>query len=439
MPVLSTAYYSNYSSSSLTRNPSPNLRPYSSTYIPNKSRSSYDLTAYKPSSYFNSTHSSTTSSYKSPSSSLYNSNYNRWNSTGISGLSTSPSSTVTLTRYNQRRSSIDHNDEDYSPLKSSIPVAGLTNLGNTCYMNSVLQALYATRHLREYVTNGIETGGTLFSGLSRLFKEMGSTRSGYVNPSSFRSLFIQYQPKFRGYDQHDAQEFLRYLINGLHDEVNKAKRRPKTKLIEPNSSQEAWNQYKGVIDDSRLIDLFVGQFSSVIKCTECYNESSCWDPFWDLSLPLPRDRIRCDIEQCLKEFTAQEVLDDDEQPFCSRCKRHRRSTKRLTIQRSPQILILHLKKFANDGFKLSSQDIKVNQNITIDSKTYYLYACVCHHGYSSRSGHYTAYCQYDSKWFHFNDERVKDVSETFSASQLGDAYVLFYHQRNDTINYSSRL
>ncbi len=85
MPVLSTAYYSNYSSSSLTRNPSPNLRPYSSTYIPNKSRSSYDLTAYKPSSYFNSTHSSTTSSYKSPSSSLYNSNYNRWNSTGISG------------------------------------------------------------------------------------------------------------------------------------------------------------------------------------------------------------------------------------------------------------------------------------------------------------------------------------------------------------------
>jgi hypothetical protein len=88
MPVLSTTYYSNYSSSSLTRNPSSNLRPYSSsTYIPNKSRSSYDLTAYKPSSYYNSTHSTTTSSYKSPSSSLYtyNSNYNRWNSKEISG------------------------------------------------------------------------------------------------------------------------------------------------------------------------------------------------------------------------------------------------------------------------------------------------------------------------------------------------------------------
>ncbi|CAG2102919.1 unnamed protein product [Medioppia subpectinata] len=98
-----------------------------------------------------------------------------------------------------------------------------------------------------------------------------------------------------------------------------------------------------------------------------------------------------------------------------------------------------LKKFANDGFKLSSQDISVNGNITIDGKTYNLYACVCHHGYSSRSGHYTAYCQYDSKWFHFNDERVKDVTDSFNASQLKDAYVLFYRQSNDSLNYSSRL
>jgi ubiquitin carboxyl-terminal hydrolase 8 len=241
MPVLSTTYLSsNYPSTSSPARNGPtassfsSLRPYSSSSLGHKSRSSYDLTQYRPSNYL-AAHPISTASYKPPTTSLSTNYYSNRYSAAISGLSSSPSS-VTLTRYNQRRSSLDYGENDYSTSpKCSTPVAGLTNLGNTCYMNAVLQALYATRQLREYITNGNETGGTLFSGLSRLFTEMSNTRSAYVNPSTFRQLFIQYQPKFRGYDQHDAQEFLRYLINGLHDEVNKAKRRPKTKLIERQS------------------------------------------------------------------------------------------------------------------------------------------------------------------------------------------------------------
>lgn len=102
------------------------------------------------------------------------------------------------------------------------------------------------------------------------------------------------------------------------------------------SATEAWKQYKEAIDDSQLIELFVGQFSSVIKCTVCNNASTCFDPFWDLSLPIPQDRYKlladfqtesiliffwnllfrgkCDIEKCIREFTAREILDDDEQP-----------------------------------------------------------------------------------------------------------------------------
>ena len=95
MPVLSTTYYSGYpsSNSSLSRNSSSgstfsSLRSYSGTSLSSKSRSSYDLTAYRPSNYL-STHSTSTSSYKSPSSLLSTNNtsnyYSNRYSTGISG------------------------------------------------------------------------------------------------------------------------------------------------------------------------------------------------------------------------------------------------------------------------------------------------------------------------------------------------------------------
>nr|XP_046920661.1 ubiquitin carboxyl-terminal hydrolase 2-like isoform X2 [Dermatophagoides farinae] len=381
-----------------------------------------------------------------------------------SPLSTT-SSTVTLTRFNHRRSSFDYgNDDDNNNIDNGfksekLPVAGLSNLGNTCYMNSVIQALFATKSFRDFLMANHEHG-QLYSALSRLFKEMSSSiRYGHVNPSQFRSTFIQLEPKFNGCEQQDAQEFLSYVINDLHEELNKPRSRSSRSsaiMLEPKSAQEAWSIYRDRYNDSKLVDIFVGQYASVIKCSYCGNESTCWDPFWDLPLPVPRNRNRIDIDECIAEFTSAEILDGNEQPFCSRCKQHRKSTKRLSIVRSPKILVIHLKKFSNNGYKLSS-DINVNQQIRIDNGsssssssstmvTYELYGCVCHHGYLSRSGHYTAYCQYEQqRWYHCDDQKVRDCTDSFSMATLKDAYVLFYRQQdhysssNTNTRYSSRL
>lgn len=107
------------------------------------------------------------------------------------------------------------------------------------------------------------------------------------------------------------------MVNDLHDELNKPRSRSRPTIMEPKSAQEAWSIYRNRYDDSKLIDIFVGQYASVIKCSYCGNESTCWDPFWDLPLPVPRNRNRIDIDECIAEFTSAEILDGNEQPVCN--------------------------------------------------------------------------------------------------------------------------
>lgn len=99
-----------------------------------------------------------------------------------------------------------------------------------------------------------------------------------------------------------------------------------------------WDWYSKT-ENSVIKDLFVGQLKSTLKCTVCDNASVTFDPFWDLSLPLPSN-TRCKLSDCLDQFNKEEVLDGDEMPTCSKCKTRRKSTKSFTIQRFPKILVI---------------------------------------------------------------------------------------------------
>lgn len=137
-----------------------------------------------------------------------------------------------------------------------------------------------------------------------------------VSPANFKYAFSRYQSRFSGLGQQDAQEFLRYLINGVHEELNEARTRPRrsTPLKPPKNADEAWSQYKEILDDSPLVNIVVGQLCSMITCSVCQNKSYCWDPFWDLSLPLMRGRQTCKLSDVISDFCAKEVLDYDERP-----------------------------------------------------------------------------------------------------------------------------
>lgn len=78
-------------------------------------------------------------------------------------------------------------------------------------------------------------------------------------------------------------------------------------------AQQSWMRYLRM-DNSRIVDIFVGQLKSTLRCTHCQHSSVTFDPFWDLSLPVPQKTGQLRLSQCLDSFTKEETLDGDEKP-----------------------------------------------------------------------------------------------------------------------------
>ncbi|XP_044740736.1 ubiquitin carboxyl-terminal hydrolase Usp2-like isoform X1 [Chrysoperla carnea] len=366
--------------------------------------------------------------------------------------STNGSSTISalnrsspLERHREEKTTNSYNSKS----DKNIGLNGLKNIGNTCFMNSVIQCLSNTRLLLEYLRdntylNDINTTnssmkGALVKAFANVIQELwGDDSDKIVNPSSLKYQIQHFAPRFMGYAQQDAQEFLRYLLEGLHEDVNRVKAKPPPilteiddKLSDSQKSMEAWNRYLR-IDDSNIVDIFVGQLKSTLKCSVCGYCSVTFDPFWDLSLPIGSGSIT----QCLENFTREEVMDGHEKPTCSKCQTRRKCTKSFSIQKFPKILVLHLKRFSpNERFrgKLTTLIDFPLQNLDLSafaanrgtSSVYNLYA-VSNHSGTTYSGHYTAYCKhpYSGEWHEYNDSRVSTISSRHVVSS--EAYVLFY-------------
>ena len=188
-------------------------------------------------------------------------------------------------------------------------VTGLVNVGNTCFMNSSLQCVTACSLLREYLisnryekdlnkSNPLGMSGRVASALAELMKQMWAEENlKFVVPRALKEVISDFAPQFEGYRQHDSQEFLSFLLDGLHEDLNRVKKKPQVAsenafgMPEHLAAAEAWKRHL-LRNNSRIVELFHGQFRSKLICPSCTNVSVTFDPFSVLSLPLPRSTTR---------------------------------------------------------------------------------------------------------------------------------------------------
>uniref|UniRef100_A0A672Q3R5 ubiquitinyl hydrolase 1 n=1 Tax=Sinocyclocheilus grahami TaxID=75366 RepID=A0A672Q3R5_SINGR len=139
--------------------------------------------------------------------------------------------------------------------------------------------------------------GEIAEAYADVIKQMWSGRHYSVVPRVFKTKVGHFASQFLGYQQHDSQELLSFLLDGLHEDLNRVKKKEYIELRDADGrpdqevAEEAWHNHLRR-NDSVIVDTFHGLFKSTLVCPECNKVSVTFDPFCYLSVPLPVSKER---------------------------------------------------------------------------------------------------------------------------------------------------
>ena len=295
---------------------------------------------------------------------------------------------------------------------TKIAATGLRNVGNSCYLNATVQALASVTPFTETILQRMENEEkpeteNLTDVIGNLVKDIRTGEYRYITPHRLNETVKQTSNgRFANGRQEDGHELLVYMMDEMHEET------------------------KGEGEGSVIEQTFRGKMETKLRCTRCSKERSAYQNFDYVFLTMPEQEGKVTLEDCFKKLEREDIIEVD----CEYCMGEKAKQKCQIGQYPPHGLILHLKRYGQDGEK----DNKL-VNFPLTYKEFQLTAVIEHIGSNQHSGHYTTKCWnvLKEKWYLTDDQFTREIDERRLVSE--NACTLMYVRKDNAEILSSKV
>ena len=328
-------------------------------------------------------------------------------------------------------------------MSDNLGLCGFKNFGNTCWLNSSIQCLLKSIPMKQNIYKDINHNSLLTKEWVRLVNGVYEENCIITPLSFFKAIIIcskKHGYMFNFNRQNDVQEFLVFFIDTMHEELKrKVNITISGKIVNDldKMAYEAMKEWKNYFKNnySSIIDIFYGQLVSRIKVIDEDIDSYTYSPICTFSLPIKlEDNIN--IYDCFDLFTQSQILDGENKWKYDKDGKYYDIEKSLMIWKFPNILIIHLKRFTNNGNKIVKLIDFPIDNLDLTKycvgydkkKSIFSLVGVCNHIGTLNSGHYYSYCKQNDEWYNFDDTSVSKINKNDIITN--NAYCLFYKKNN---------
>ena len=302
-------------------------------------------------------------------------------------------------------------------------LVGLNNLGSTCFMNSVIQALNNINEFSDeiYSLNIERNNSPITKALKEVFYNLRKPENNYhsYSPIQFYNTICKYNPKFNEKKPNDSRQLLQYILDSIHNELNINKN---NKYMKEDISTN-WNEkleYEinsfNYENQSIISDLFYGILANETICKNCNKISYEFQHFNILTLPIiTKDNSQINIKDMIDDYTREHNL-TKKSNYCLICRDYSEAKSTNVFYKLPIILIIYpgrknygVKYNININFE-KELNIRVNNKLENKIISYNLIAIIYHLGSCGEKGHNIALCKKNDVWYMFNDSEISIIN-----------------------------